>query len=204
MPLPLPVRKTSQVLLWLGLAAYFGGMLALGVAAPALFNTLRDTHAASPLLPGGPDAAPQLGGEVFGNVLKNFQVIEWISIAFILVGVLAQLLSPSARRKSAHNLAIMFAALLIVGCLDWFQTTPLLWKTRTEWRQALTAHDEPAAATLHAQFDALHRQSVRLAQAKLFLLFAMILLTAWTASNRVESASAKTPNAPKPPATPPN
>lgn len=177
--MPLKWIRAGQVLLLVGVALYVGGMMALGaIAAPEIFSTLRRSHASTPEWQGLPDAAQQLGGEVFGNVLQRFAFMEWACLGLMLAGMLLQLRWP--RWKGCWGAARwgLLAVLLLLAGYDQALLTPAVWHQRTVWRQSL--RQDPAAAEGHrATFDALHRRSEMLGQAKVYLLLAMLGLVAW-------------------------
>src|SRR3954467_13137941 len=119
-------RRAANVAWWLGLSAYFGGMLALGaIAAPAIFRTVRQTGATLPGTPAWLNPRDQLGGEIFGNVLLTFAWVEWIALALMFVGLVGW---PPVKRW-LRIVTILILLLLVWLKLDeQFSFYPMVWR----------------------------------------------------------------------------
>ena len=172
------LQKIAQFLLLLGLALYLGGMVALGaIAAPQLFNTVRQVQGTSPLLPPEPDAPAQLGGEIFGNILRQFAYMEWLSIGCIVVALLIQIAAPLWRGVWGVLRAIIVVVLITVAFYDGFHLTPNIWAERQAWRDAV-ARSQIDAVLHHDRFNTLHQESELLGHIKTYLLLGLLILTA--------------------------
>jgi hypothetical protein len=118
---------------WLGLAAYFGGMLALAVAAPVLFHTTRAQHIAMPGIASPPlDMGNETGGEIFGNILNAFAYVEVAALLLLLVGLFGRL---RAGTRVSHVLAVLYAVLALTVLVDLAYVRPKVWNTRDTVRQ---------------------------------------------------------------------
>ncbi|HVX85166.1 MAG TPA: hypothetical protein VH253_10160 [Phycisphaerae bacterium] len=165
---------------WLGLAAYFGGMLALAVAAPVLFHTTRAQHISMPGIASPPlDMGNETGGEIFGNILNAFAYVEVVALLLLLVGLLGKL---RAGTRVSHVLAVLYAVLALTVLVDLGYVRPKVWNTRETVRElAATAPGGAAGAAFSPpakqSFDALHALSERLGQVKFWLLLAMLILS---------------------------
>ncbi len=163
---------------WLGMAAYFGGMLALAVAAPMVFRTTRTAHVSMPGITSPPlDMANETGGEIFGNMLNAFAYVEVAALFLLLVGLLVRLRRPT---RGAHVLAVLYVLLGLTALADLGYVRPKVWTTRERVRElAATA---PAVATFappeKQTFDQLHVLSERLGQVKFWLLLGMLVISA--------------------------
>lgn len=171
-------RRVPAVSWWLGLSAYFGGMLALAIAAPVLFHTTRGAHVSMPGIAAPPlDMGNETGGEIFGNVLNAFSYVEVIALLLLLAGLLARL---RTRTRVSHALAILYVLLGLTTLADLAYVRPKVWATRETVRQlaasapATAPFDPPEKQT----FDSLHHLSERLGQAKFWLLLGMLVLSA--------------------------
>jgi hypothetical protein len=201
-----------RLIFWAALAVWIGGLVTLGVAAPSVFKSLETIQATVPD-PASPLAQPkQLGGEVFGAILANFGYLELgASIALVLAVVLESLLLRGAMlRKPWHLLrvALVLAALGLFG-YDRLVVYPSVLSARDAWYASLkTSATLPAGATrpaaessLKADFDAQHKQSESLAHMKVYILLAILALTA-LANTHVPAMPPKKLK-PLPPKTPP-
>lgn len=169
------LRRILWFLFFLAMALHLGGMVALGViAAPAIFRTVRANEAVLPGMPPWVNATDQLGGEIFGEVLMRFRMIETAALAIMGLVVLLEL-ALYVRGKWSLSVQVVRAALVAaVATLviyDAASLTPTVWETRTRWRQAA---DVNQAAALKTDFDRLHKRSENLGRVRVYLLLALL------------------------------
>ena len=183
--------RIFRTVFWLALALYLGGLVALGaIAAPKIFSTLQSTHDA--VTPPAGTAAPttgsaalwndprQIGGEVFGNILAAFSKLEISCMAAMLLAIVGEslLFRGVLLRKRCH-LARIALVIVVAGLLAY--DTTVLWPDiiaqRTAWREST---DPSAKSTAKTRFDALHKTSESLAHTKVYILLALLLVTALT------------------------
>ena len=177
-----------RCLFWLALSLYLGGLIALGaIAAPAIFRTVQGIHATAPQFEaltkaGEPEgAARQLGGEIFGNILRRFATLEMICLSLLLVTVLI-LGYTGLRRGWGQRLGVALVVLLICGYVLDQDLTAIIWRTRSQWREAATQGQVQLATAHRTKFDRLHHCSEQMAHLKVWLLLG--LLTAGVIAER--------------------
>lgn len=178
-----------RAIFWLSLSLYLGGLIVLGaIAAPALFRTLQDVHATAPQFTamtvenetGG--AARQLGGEIFGNILRRFAHVEAACVA--LLGVTTGLMGYASIPRGWLRVGAALAVLLGICYFYDLTVTNAIWQTRDQWRVAAMQGQTQVAVERHAEFTKLHHRSEQLANLKVFLLLGL-LVTGVIAESRV-------------------
>ncbi len=170
-----------QILYWLALSTWFGGVLFIAVAAPIIFRTVRDSN---PILPTVLSVNLEgqhgtlLAGSIVANLLWMLTRIELVCAAVLLVTIAAQwfiidlsrFLFPSILRTA------MYLAAVGIVLYNW----RVLWPRIDRYRQEYIEHaDEPEVANAaKEQFDRYHQESVTLLSVVLFLLLGMVLFSA--------------------------
>lgn len=167
--------RIGKIVFWLALAIYFGGLLILGVVvAPTLFHTVRETNAVMISAPAGWHNPDQLGGEIFGNILRTFSMVEVASLVLMGVGLTLTAGAGSPRLRRIQALLLMLVTIL-TG-FDMTMTNRQVWQERAAWRAAAT-QSTTEAATHKARFDVLHKRSEATGKAKVFLLLALLAVS---------------------------
>lgn len=170
-----------QILYWLALSTWFGGVLFVAVAAPIIFRTVRD---ANPVLPGVLSVNLEgqhgtlLAGSIVGNLLHTLIRVELVCAGVLLIALIAHWVLLD---KSGANIifpivrtALYLAAVALV-IYDWRAIWPKVWKFRQEY---IDHADEPEVANpAKDQFDRYHGESVRILSIVLALLLGMILFS---------------------------
>lgn len=170
-----------QILYWLALATWFGGVLFIALSAPVIFRAVRESN---PVLPDVLSVNLEgqhgtlLAGSIVGHLLSRLVQIELLCGGMILVLLIAQIfvidISGSNRFAFVLRAALVLAAVVLV-IYDWRVLWPKIWKLR---QQYVEHADEPDVANpAKDQFDHLHRQSVSLLSIVLFLLLGVILFS---------------------------
>ena len=170
-----------QILYWLALATWFGGVLFIAVAAPIIFKSVRELN---PILPNVLSVNLQgqhgelLAGTVVGNLLARLAQAELVCAAVLLVILIIQPFIIDTRDTNltaAILRTVMFVVAAALVLVDRFTLWPKIWKARQEY---LDHADEPEIANpAKDRFDEEQRRSVMLMQAVLFLLLGMILFS---------------------------
>lgn len=170
-----------QILYWLALATWFGGVLFIAVAAPIIFKSVRELN---PILPNVLSVNLQgqhgelLAGTVVGNLLARLAQTELVCAAVLLVILIIQPFMIDTRDTNltaAILRTVMFVVAAALVLADRFTLWPKIWKARQEY---LDHADEPEIANpAKDQFDAEQRKSVTLMQIVLFMLLGMILFS---------------------------
>ena len=180
-------RRVANVAWWLGLAAYFGGIVTIATIAPVVFHTTRDTGITmpgivSPPLDVGTHAGGQAAGEIFGAILNRFAWVEVVALGLMLAGLAGFLLAHTPVRRSVWVLMILWMLLALVLGYDAGVLRPAVVVKRAEVRTsaALHAHDPQGTPWPERdEFDRLHQRSESYAHVKAYLLLGMLLVTAW-------------------------
>ncbi len=170
-----------QILYWLALATWFGGVLFIAVAAPIIFKSVRELN---PILPNVLSVNLQgqhgelLAGTVVGNLLARLAQTELVCAAVLLVILIIQPFIIDTRDTNltaAILRTVMFVVAAALVLADRFTLWPKIWKARQEY---LDHADEPEIANpAKDHFDAEQRKSVTLMQIVLFMLLGMILFS---------------------------
>ena len=171
-----------QIIYWLALSTWFGGVMFVAVAAPIVFRTVRESN---PVLPGVLSVNLEgqhgtlLAGSIVGNILDRLSRLELICGGVVLLMLIAQFFVIDLRGQNltaAVLRAVMYVAAIGVVVYDWRVIWPKIQKHRAEY---IDHADEPDVANpAKDQFDRYHRQSVTLLMIVLFLLLGMILFSA--------------------------
>ena len=167
----------ARCVFFLAAGVYLGGMVGLGaVAAPQIFRTLRETGAAgitAPYL----GKWNQLGGEVFGNVLAGFRGVEiGCTVAMVLAVLLEAALCGSKFLGRGWHWARIVILAAVAGLLLYdVRLTEQVWDVRGQWRNAIGSAREPG---IRDEFDRLHVQAEAVAHWKVYVLAAMVCVTA--------------------------
>ena len=167
--------RIGKFLFWLALSIYLGGYSILGtIAAPMIFKTVRQTNAVMTAGPAAGQGSDQLGGEIFGNVLRAFSVVE---VSTLLLMGLALTLTAGAGSQRLRRLQALFLMLVtLLAGFDLTMTSRQVWAERAAWRAAAT-QSATEAATHKARFDALHRRSEATGKIKVLLLLALLAVS---------------------------
>jgi hypothetical protein len=170
-----------QILYWISLSTWFGGVLFIAVAAPIIFRTVKENN---PILPTVLSVnlegqhASLLAGTIVANLLNQLAYIELICAGGVLLGLVGQWLVTDV--SGDHWLlplvrSALYFASVIVLLYDW----RLLWPRIAMQREMYIEHaDEPDVANpAKDEFDRLHRESVNLLFVRVALLLGMILFS---------------------------
>ena len=170
-----------QIVYWLALSTWFGGVLFVALAAPVVFRTVRDNnpvlpHVLSVNLEG--QHATLLAGSIMGNLLARLARFQLACAAALLAAMVAHLFLANLDGAN-HTGAIIRTALLLaaggVVLYDGWVVWPQLWRHRQEF---IEHADEPDVANpAKDEFDRGQRRSVTLLMAVLFLLLGVILFS---------------------------
>jgi hypothetical protein len=178
-------RKIFDVLFWVSVSAYFGGMLVVGaVVAPTVFRTAEATGMSMPGIATPPLAADrQVGGEIFGAVLNRFAAVEVVALILLLVAILGWIASHPSVRRSTWVIAGLWACLLGLTVYDSYSIRSRVWQVRTQVRETAAAHvdykEGMSGWPEKTEFDALHKRSELVGRLKAYLLLGMVVAAAW-------------------------
>ena len=171
-----------QIIYWLALSTWFGGVLFIAIAAPIIFQTVRQ---ANPVLPQvlsvnlDGQHGTVLAGSIVANLLSRLSILQIVCGGALLLTSIAQffLIDLVDRNFIAAILRTsMILAALVIASFDRWAIWPRLYRYRQEY---LDHADEPEIANpAKENFDREHHRSVTLLSAILFLLLGTILFSA--------------------------
>jgi hypothetical protein len=176
-------RRATNVAWWLGVSAYFGGLVTLAVSAMAISGAIRKggitmSGFASPPL----DMSRQVTGQIFGEVLARFTWVETIALGLMLVGLIGFLLAHKPVRRTVWVLLVLWVALAGLLAYDAGVLRQKVWAQReATWKTApqYAAEQDLTKWPEKVEFDKLHKRSEAMGRYKAYLLLGMILVTAW-------------------------
>src|SRR5690349_14716502 len=114
-----------QILYWLALATWFGGVMFIAVAAPVIFRVVRRNN---PVLPNVLSAnlegqhSTLLAGSIVGALLARLAQIQLICGTVMLVALIGQLQLADMtgdNLKAAILRVFLYAAAILVVLYDW-------------------------------------------------------------------------------------
>ena len=170
-----------QILYWLALATWFGGVLFIALAAPVVFKTVRESnpvlpHVLSVNLEG--QHGTLLAGSIVGNLIARLARLQLVCAGLLLLALVAHFFLANLEGANRTAAIIRTALLLAAGGLalyDGWAVWPQLWRHRQEF---IDHADEPEVANpAKDEFDRGQRRSVTLLMGVLFLLLGVILFS---------------------------
>ena len=179
---PPHVFELIQILYWLALSTWFGGVLFISIAAPVIMRSVRE---ANPVLPGVLSVNLEgqhgtlLGGSIVGSIMNLLVRIE-LACAGVLLMTLAAHWAQLPRDGGALVMQLLRNALYLaaVGLLiyHWRVLWPRMWRKREEY---IEHADEPDVANPALdELDRLQGENATVLVILLGVLLAMILFSA--------------------------
>jgi hypothetical protein len=172
-----------QILYWLALATWFGGVMFVAVAAPVVFRTIRENnpvlpHVLSVNLEG--QHGTLLAGSIVGGILARLARLQLACAGVLLLSLVAHFFVANMDGSNRTAAIIRTALLLLAAGLtlyDGWVVWPELWRHRQEF---IDHADEPELANpAKDEFDRGQRRSASLLMGVLFLLIGMILFSGY-------------------------
>jgi hypothetical protein len=188
-----------QIVYWLALATWFGGVLFVAIAAPVVFRTVRENnpvlpHVLSVNLEG--QHGTLLAGSIVGSLIARLARLQLVCGGVLVAALVAHLFVANVQGANGTAAIIRTALLLAaagVALYDGWLVWPRLWRHRQEF---IDHADEPEVANpAKDEFDRGQRRSVTLLMAVLFLLLGVILFSGNITPRR---AAAPVPEVPAP------
>jgi hypothetical protein len=194
-----------QILYWLALSTWFGGVFFIILAARVIMRTVEEhkpilPHVLAVNLDG--QHGTLLGGTIIGNVLNVFTRVELVCAGTLTLAIFAQWFMIDVRNQAVLISAILRSALLVAAsgavAYDWWFLWPRIWKSRQTF---LDHADEPETANpAKDEFDRYQRESVFLLEILIFLLLGIVLFSGAIAVSTIHvdisSSPATSSNAP--------
>jgi hypothetical protein len=172
-----------QVLYWLALATWFGGVMFVAVAAPVVFRTVRENnpvlpHVLSVNLEG--QHGTLLAGSIVGGILARLARLQLACAGVLLLALVAHFFVANMDGSNRTAAIIRTGLFLVAAALtlyDGWVVWPELWRHRQDF---IDHADEPELANpAKDEFDRGQRRSVSLLMGVLFLLIGMILFSGY-------------------------
>ena len=171
-----------QIIYWIALATWFGGVLFIAIAAPIIFKTVKETN---PIIPSvlAVNLEGQHGNLLAGTIVSNLIMIlvriELICAGGILIGLIGQWRLSDI--EGQNWILPMLRSAMFIGAVgfvlfDWL----LVWPRIRQYRDEYIEHaDEPEIANpANDEFNRFQRESELLLRIRLGLLLALILFSA--------------------------
>jgi hypothetical protein len=170
-----------QVVYWLALSTWFGGVLFIAVAAPIILRTVAESN---PILPGVLSVNLEgqhgtlLAGTIVGKLLSLLMKIQIGCAAVLLAALVGQWVIVPLNGWSlisAFLRSALYLAAVVALVYDWRVLSPRVWKYREQY---IEHADEPEVANpARDQFQRYSQESVTLLTVLFFLLLGMVLFS---------------------------
>jgi hypothetical protein len=179
-----------QIVYWIALATWFGGVLFIAVAAPIIFRTVKESN---PIIPSVLSVNLEgqhgnlLAGTIVANLISQLVRVEVICAGGLVVGLIGQwALSDVAGQNWLMPMlrTAMAVAAVALAVYDW----RVLWPKINRYRDEYIDHaDEPEVANpANDQFNHYQRESELLLRVRLALLLGLVLFSSNIAPRRIE------------------
>jgi hypothetical protein len=179
-----------QIVYWIALATWFGGVLFIAIAAPIVFRTVKDNN---PILPTVLSVNLEgqhgnlLAGTIVANLISQLVRIELICAGGLLVGLVGQwFLSDTSGQNWLMPMlrSAMFIVAVALVLYDWLA----LWPKINLFRDQYIAHaDEPDVANpANDEFNRYQQESEFLLRVRLALLLGLVLFSSNISSKRIQ------------------
>ena len=168
-----------QLVYWLSLSTWFGGVLFVAMAAPIIFRVVREQQPVLPLVLSvnlENQHADLLAGTIVWSVLAAVGRMELACAGGVLIGLIGQWALAGRGATSALIIrSILFLGATLMVIYDWRIVWPRIDRHRKEY---LEHADEPELANAaKEQFDRYHRESVNVLSIVLLFLLGLILFS---------------------------
>jgi hypothetical protein len=176
--MPFPLFELIQILYWLALATWFGGVLFIAVSAPIILRTIRESDPTLPTvlsvnLEG--QHSTLLGGTVVSSLFTMLVRVELACAAAMAVAIAVQW----GMQVQAWPTALVRTALFGVATVLVLYDRRINWPKIMQARQRYIDHaDEPEVANpARDEFDRYQRESMLLLMIVVALLLGVIVFS---------------------------
>jgi hypothetical protein len=173
-----PLFAFFQIVYWLGLSTWFGGVLFVAITAPVVFRTVRE---GDPLLPTVLSVnlegqhSTLLAGSIVSNLIGLLSRVELACAIAIAAGLAVQWSLHVQEWPIALVRTALFVAAVVLTIYDRISLWPRISKSRQEY---IDHADEPAVANpARERFNRLQRESELLLMIKVALLLGIIVFS---------------------------
>ena len=180
--MPFPLFQLVQIVYWLALSTWFGGVLFIAVAAPIIFRTVRENDPTLPTVLSvnlENQHSTLLAGTIVSNLMSMLRRVEVACAAALAASIAAQWAIGLKAGPSFWPAALVRTALFI-GCVvlmiydGWY-----VWPRIARYRKQYIEHaDEPEVANpARDQFDRYQRESLVLLMIVVAMLLGIIMFS---------------------------
>lgn len=171
-----------QIIYWLSLSTWFGGVLFIAIAAPIIFRTVREQK---PILPTVLSVnlenqhADLLAGTIVANLLAVLNRMQLACAGGVLIGLLGQWALAERSGTGPLTQIILRTGLCLAATSMVLYDWRVVWPQITRFRQEYLDHaDQPEIANpAKEQFDKYHHESVNVLTVVLLLLLGLVLFS---------------------------
>lgn len=171
-----------QIVYWLALSTWFGGVLFIALSAPAIFNTVRDHN---PILPTVLSVNLEnqhgmlLANSIVSSLMERLLRVELLCAGALLLAILGQWrLLPNTNTQLIPLIvrSALYVSAVVLVVYNW----RVLWPRLKRHRENYVEHaDEPEVANAaRDEFERHHRETITVLSILLALLLAMVLFSA--------------------------
>lgn len=173
-----PLFDFVQIVYWLALSTWFGGVLFISLSAPVIFRTIRESEPVLPMvlsvnLEG--QHGTLLGGTIVSSLIAMLLRIELGCAAVLAVAIVIQWALHVQEWPAGLVRTALFAAAVVLALYDW----RVVWPRIVQYRQEYIDHaDEPEVANpARKSFNRYQRESLLLLMTVVTLLLGVIVFS---------------------------
>jgi hypothetical protein len=171
-----------QVVYWLALSTWFGGVLFIALSAPAIFRTVLDSN---PILPTvlsvnlEKQHATLLANSIVSSLMERLIRVELACAVALFVAIVSQwIVLPTSGSQLVPLVvrSVLYVTAVVMVLYNW----RVLWPRVNRYRQRYVDHaDEPDVANAaRDDFERSHRETVTVLSIQLAALLGMVLFSA--------------------------
>jgi hypothetical protein len=173
-----PLFDFVQIVYWLALSTWFGGVLFIALSAPVIFRTIRESDPTLPTVLSvnmEGQHSTLLGGTIMSNLLAMLLRIELGCAGVLLITIIAQWTMHVQDWLTGFIRTALFVAAVIFVIYDW----QLVWPRIVQHRQEYIDHaDEPEVANpARVLFNRYQRESLIMLMSVVALLLGVIVFS---------------------------
>ncbi len=185
----MPLMQTAfhfvQMLFWVALSTWFGGVLFVAAASRVVFQTVREVD---PILPTVLSVNLEgqhgtlLAGSIMANLLSMLRTVEFYCAGALLVAMIAQwfLLDPGRNWLIHAVRSALYVGAVAIILYDWRVVSPQIRKNREDYIE--NADNPDLANPAKERFDHYHKESITLLTIQVALLLGIVFFSAGLAA----------------------
>ena len=173
-----PLFDFVQIVYWLALSTWFGGVLFIALSAPVIFRTIRESEPVLPMvlsvnLEG--QHGTLLGGTIVSSLIAMLLRIELGCAAVLALAIIVQWALHVQEWPAGLVRTALFVAAVVLALYDW----RVVWPRIVQYRKEYIDHaDEPEVANpARKSFNRYQRESLLLLMTVVALLLGVIVFS---------------------------